>query len=158
MQTSRTDNCYRIQEIAYLDANSFESKNPLDPFLKYRLPDGSFKWWLHTWRLRSPGSNDMGDVIDYWSPLPWVWDEKPDGEVLMAYKAVGYLKKVGMGWESFTPPSPGPYTVYHKLLPNINSGARDSYIAGHRKHFVSGIDFIAWMGRTHALFNKPKER
>ncbi len=135
---------------------SFEDFNPDDPFLKYRNRDGSFKWWLHTWRPRGR-SGDTLSFVEYWSPLPWVWDEQPNGDTLEAYKAVGYLNKLPMGWPKWTKASPGPYPVYWALLTNINDGARDSYIAEQRKRFLTEFDLISWMNREICLFNKPKE-
>src|SRR5271170_1960499 len=96
-----------FQKQAYLEIGSYHGRNPDDPWLEYRLPDGTFKTWLHTWCYVTdpPPNKGRGVMLGRpWSPLPWTFEVPPDGELLTSMFYTGYTKKLPGEWRRFTPP------------------------------------------------------
>lgn len=149
------------QEQAYLESSSFHSKHPDDPFLKYRRPDGSFARWLHTWTFANRTYDGHGLTTARWAnPMPWLWDEDPDGGWLCAAAKVGLLARLPL-WETCghlfaTEEMPFLSPLYGVLLMRPSPNILDEFLKATRKRVVNELGLIAFCDEHCRLFKKEK--
>lgn len=143
----------------YLEIGSYHGRNPDDPFLNYRLPDGSFKFWLHTWVYdHSPLT-----MAHWHSPLPWVFNIPPDGEFLSAMHGTGYTKQLPL-WGGFKPPTNAEQLrwlngkLYGAVFPTFQSQALHSYLRVLRKQSLTQQDFWECLHKRHVLYGRNRRQ
>lgn len=144
---------YEVDETAYLEATSYESQHPGDPWLKHRLPSGDFAQWMHTWHY---GTNEHGEKrpLVTWVPLPWVWDEKPDGHFMIAIANLGMMEKLPGDWgrmRNMRVKTDGS-NVYYALLHHPGAGALQEFLTALRKRHVRVEDVVAHLDQHNVLF------
>lgn len=145
-----------FQEQCYLQANSLI--DPADPWAKYRLPNGEFKFWLHVWSY-----DKKGERIEPWIPLPWVLDTNPDGDTLLAMYNLGVTARWPTQWPAWSKNiidpvwnmSAGGGPIYGKIFPNHRPLALDTFLTAMRHRCLTKIDFEVML-ETLILFPRRK--
>lgn len=151
-----------FQPLCYLEATSYHGQHPDDPWLGYRLPNGEFKLWLHTWCYVTDARGVLMGAP--WSPLPWVFEVPPDGAFISALYGTGYTKKMPGEWRHFQPPSSREQSgwlngkVYGAVFNSFNPKMVPMYLAELRKQFVTQQDFYACLGNRHAIYSRNTGR
>ncbi len=103
---------------------------------EYRHDNGQFKKWLHLWQIREH-RNQIATLSEYTAPLPWVWDEPLDGEMILARKVVGMLNHYPGGWPNFEKPEHFP--LYGVVL---CTHSRESFHEWFRTTKPKSADFL----------------
>lgn len=102
---------------------------------EYRHDNGQFKLWLHLWQIFKH-RNQTATLIEYTAPLPWVWDEPLDGDMILARQVLGILKLCPSGWPKFSKPQDALYGV---LLP---THSRESFHEWFRVTKPASAEFL----------------
>jgi hypothetical protein len=112
---------------------------------EYRHDNGDFKQWLHLWQISEHHTAHAATLNEYTAPLPWVWDEPLDGDMILARQVIGVLKHCPGGWPKFRKPEHFP--LYGVVL---STHSRGSFHEWFRVTKPKSADFL--------LINKPGEK
>lgn len=132
-----------------------------DPWAEFRNPDGTFKYWLHTWAYSYKANRGRKTIlIRPCIPVPWLWGIPPDGEFIWAMVGTGYTKILPGNWEYLSKPR-GKTTsewmngkLYGAVFENHSDSTVGIYLARKRAGFLTQQDFLAWLNNNHVLFSR----
>jgi hypothetical protein len=119
-----------------------------DPWAAYRKPNGEFDRWLHLFHIK----NRIGGELDprrntvmnpACSPAPWLFDGRPDYDLIRATHQIGALKHYPHPW-----PALGVWLVtartmpiYWAVLPRFHEEALRLHLDTLRAQCVTDVDY-----------------
>jgi hypothetical protein len=142
--------------------NDFARSGPdeLDPWAEFRNPDGTFKYWLHTWAYAPSPTTRAITRVKCASPLPWLWNIPPDSEFIWAMVGTGYTKLLPGSWAHVHKPTGKEQwhwvngKMYGAVFDSFSDEVVSTYLGRHQRQFVTKTDFMVWLQRNHLLFSR----
>jgi hypothetical protein len=128
---------------------------------EFRRPNGDFTQWFHAWRMTNTESGYKLCFQYVTTPKPWLWKDRPDGELLIAYYNMGYFKSAPHPWPAWSPEhmlsnigSGSKGTIYCALLSGVSNTCLQQYMAKLRSQVASDIDLMAMLDKHYRLFKE----
>jgi hypothetical protein len=150
----------------HIEERNHESLLPPAEWDRYRNAQGEWKEWLHMFCYENDDVTAVGTRHVFQQPMPWVFPEAPDIEMLRARAALGMLSKTP-GWGKFMGlprfPIPSACNVFAIVLPNYTDQALAQFLADKKRTLLKGShyhkSYSQWLYDNYLFmtpFNKPR--